>query len=274
MNILRVFPRRTKATPDDDMAFVGDPPLPAFRPDADEVHVSCTFTWDVPEANRLFEAWSRYYSVVYFGGPAYGAVGGEFVPSRYVKEGMVITSRGCPNHCPHCFVPQREGRLRELPIRDGWDVLDNNLLACSEKHIEAVLDMLGEQPKPAKFTGGLQASLVQPWFVKRLAKMRLLRAYTAYDTPGSWFTVELALERMLDAGLNRTQVCCYVLVGQPDDTIQAATDRCEAVKALGATPFAMYYLGPFDTPADIAPEWRAFRRSWSRPAAIFAKDRK
>jgi hypothetical protein len=59
VNIVRVFPRRTSLTPDDALAFVGDPPL--WRPEADEVHVSCTFTWDIPEAKRLAEAWSHLY---------------------------------------------------------------------------------------------------------------------------------------------------------------------------------------------------------------------
>jgi len=54
MKIVRVFPRRTTATPTDEMAFVGDPPPPAFRPEADEVHISCTFTWD-----RSSLRWSR-----------------------------------------------------------------------------------------------------------------------------------------------------------------------------------------------------------------------
>ena len=53
MRIVRVFPRRTSATPTDDLAFVGDPPL--FLPEADEVHVSCTFTWDRAEARRLLD---------------------------------------------------------------------------------------------------------------------------------------------------------------------------------------------------------------------------
>ena len=38
--IARVFPRRTSATPDDELAFIGDPPL--FLPGMDEVHVSCS----------------------------------------------------------------------------------------------------------------------------------------------------------------------------------------------------------------------------------------
>ena len=36
----------------------------------------------------------------------------------------------------------REGNLRELPITSGHIVLDDNLLACSEKHIRSVFDML------------------------------------------------------------------------------------------------------------------------------------
>jgi hypothetical protein len=44
--VIRVFPRRTSLTPTDEYAFVGEPPM--LRPEADEVHVSCTFTWDKP----------------------------------------------------------------------------------------------------------------------------------------------------------------------------------------------------------------------------------
>jgi len=40
MKIARVLPRRTSATPDNELAFIGD--LPLFLPAADEVHVSCS----------------------------------------------------------------------------------------------------------------------------------------------------------------------------------------------------------------------------------------
>ena len=66
--IARVFPRRTSATPDDETAFVGDPPL--FLPAVKEVHVSCTFTWDRPEAQRLARAWASQGYDVRLGGPA------------------------------------------------------------------------------------------------------------------------------------------------------------------------------------------------------------
>lgn len=59
--IIRVFPRRTNATPDDDLAFMGDPLFPGLLPAADEVHVSCAFSWDRDEAERLGRAWEVYY---------------------------------------------------------------------------------------------------------------------------------------------------------------------------------------------------------------------
>jgi hypothetical protein len=127
------------------LAFVGDPPL--FLPEADEVHVSCAFTWDKPEAERLAKAWANHGYKVLLGGPAYGSPAGEFTPGMYVKTGMTITSRGCIRRCPFCFVPQRKGPLRLLDIKPGWDILDNNLLACPRQHVEAVLDMLPGQPR-------------------------------------------------------------------------------------------------------------------------------
>ncbi len=71
-----------------------------------------------------------------------------------MKKGYVITSRGCPNRCWFCAVPKREGgRLRELPVTDGWIITDDNFLACSAKHIDQVFAMLKRQPHRPQFTG-------------------------------------------------------------------------------------------------------------------------
>ena len=70
MRIIRIFPRRTKATPTDPLAYFGPPDLFA---EADEVHVNVTFTYDMDRAEQLAEQW------------------------RHV-------SRGCPNRCWFCSV--------------------------------------------------------------------------------------------------------------------------------------------------------------------------
>ena len=127
MKIAHVFPRRTKATPDDPLAFTGPPPRGGL-PDIEEVHVSVAFTYDMEKACQLAEQWMKLGVPVHMGGPAFNMPGGDFVPGMYLKKGYVITSRGCPNRCWFCSVPRREGgRLRELPITEGNIVLDDNL---------------------------------------------------------------------------------------------------------------------------------------------------
>ena len=101
MQILRVFPRRTSFTPMDDMAFVGEPPM--IRPEADEVHVDCTFIWDKPKAERLVQAWKEYYPIVKLGGCAYDDPCNGFQSGMYIRQGITFTSRGCNNQCPIAF---------------------------------------------------------------------------------------------------------------------------------------------------------------------------
>ena len=134
--IARVFPSRTNASPTDELAFFDEPPL--FLPPIKEVHVSVTFSWDVPRAEQLAKSWEKI-APVKIGGPAMGMAGQEFVSGRYLKQGYVITSRGCPNRCWFCSVWRREGlKLRELQVTDGWNVLDDNLLACSDEHFDSI----------------------------------------------------------------------------------------------------------------------------------------
>jgi hypothetical protein len=82
--LARVFPRRTRATPTDNLSFFSGPGL--FPPEVDEVHVSVTFTWDIPKAEWLAKQW-RGIAPVKIGGPAFGVPSGQFIPGRYVKPG-------------------------------------------------------------------------------------------------------------------------------------------------------------------------------------------
>lgn len=168
--IIRVFPTKTHATPEDEFVRIRE--TPSLFDEADEVHISVTFTWDKPWAEWAARQWERV-APVKIGGPAYNEPGGEFVPGMYLKKGYVITSRGCPNRCWFCAVPKREGfKIRELPVRDGWIIQDDNLLACSPKHIDEVFSMLARQPYRPQFTGGLEAALLTPEMAVRLHDLR------------------------------------------------------------------------------------------------------
>jgi hypothetical protein len=263
--MIRVFPRRTRWTPTDDLAFVGDPGL--FRPALMPVKVSVTFTWDIQEGERLFRAWSVFYPDVDLGGPAFGDPGGEFVPGRFVRPGVVVTSRGCVKDCRWCLVPGREGWIKELPIADGWDVIDNNLLACSRGHIESVFNMLRGQPRPIKFSGGLDIDMLQPWHIGLLKTIRIEHLWVACDYPGAMEKLKRAAELLRD--FSRAKKRCYVLIGYDGETIRQAENRLKSVYRLGFLPFAMLYR-PGDKPLRWGKDWRWLQKTWARPAAFKA----
>lgn len=265
MKLIRVFPRRTRATPTDDLARIGPPDL---FDEADAVHVSVAFTWDIPAAEHLASQWSRV-APTSLAGPAYGTRGEEFEPGRYLADGYTITSRGCPNRCWFCSVPKRDGATRELSIRDGWNVLDDNLLACSEGHFRAVVAMLVRQSRRAEFTGGLEAARLQDWHVNLLASLHPLPVlWFACDTPDDLDPLAIAARKVLAAGFTSAshRVRCYVLCGWPRDSLDAAEARMLAVVRLGLTPMAMLWR---ESQTGTAPaDWRAFQRRWARPAII------
>lgn len=262
--IARVFPRRTKATPQDEYTFTDEPGL--FVPeDISEVHISVAFTWDMGKAERLAYAWERI-APVKMGGPAFNQPGGEFVPGRYLGGGYTITSRGCPNRCWFCSVWKRENGLRELPICDGWNILDDNLLACSESHIRAVFAMLKRQKHRAVFTGGLEAKLLKPWHCELLADLNPEQMFFAYDTPDDFPPLDQASKLLKEYSLlTRHKARCYVLIGWKGDTMEQAEERFKQVLSLGMFPMAMLYR---DKRGETTAEWRRFQRLWARPALI------
>lgn len=270
MNIARVFPRITKATPNDDYTFYDAPGM--FLPLIDEVHISVAFTFDLKRAEMLEKEW-RHVAPVKIGGPALDEPGGEFTPGMYIKSGYVITSRGCPNKCWFCSVWRREGELRELEVKEGNNILDDNLLACSDEHIREVFEMLKHQKygKP-EFTGGLEAARLKDWHVEELRKLKPKQLFFAYDTPDDEEPLIEAGKKLLKAGFTTAShnLRCYVLIGYPQDTFVAAEERLTQTIKAGFFPMAMLYMDK-KTGKTRGSEWEKFQRVWARPAIVSTK---
>jgi hypothetical protein len=273
VKIIRVFPRRTKATPDDEDVRVAV--APGMFDEADEIHIPVLFTYDLPTAEKLARQWESI-APVKVGGPACGDPGGDFVPGLYVKKGYVMTSRGCPNHCWFCLVPKREGTIRELPLTEGFNLLDSNILATSDGHINAVFKMLAagkrKYKKPVEFTGGLEAARLKQWHVEALRKLRPKQLFFAYDTLDDLEPLMQAGIMLRAVGFTATSHClrCYVLCGFKGDTISAANKRMEQTIAAGFMPMAMVFR---DTSGKRVLEWVKWGRLWSRPSIIHKKMR-
>ena len=271
VRILRVFPRRTNATPIDELSHIGSPDLFSNHLEIDRVHISVTFSWDMPEAERLYKEWSTI-APVEIGGPATGARGEDFTPGKYLKQGYVITSRGCPNRCWFCGVWRREGgAVRELPVTEGWNILDDNLLACSGIHIKKVFAMLSKQKRRLFFTGGLEAARLKPWHVEELVRLKPAEIFFAYDTPDDREPLYEAGKLLKAAGFNSCNpLRAYVLIGYPGDTFEKAENRLFDCLNAGFTPMAMLYR---DKTGERDPAWVKFAWPWARPAIIHSKQR-
>ena len=259
VKIARVFPRRTSFSPNDDDTYFNMPGL--FTPDYDEVHVSCVFTWDKQRAFELVEAWKHKAKVINVGGPAFNDPGNGFTPGFYLREGVTITSRGCPNSCSWCLVSNREGKLRELDVKPGNIIQDNNILACSAGHLDKVFTMLAGQ-RQIEFKGGLEAARITPEIVDRLRGLSIKTLWVACDYPAAIKPLQKAVDTLNRAGFTQNHIYCYVLIG---DDRQENEARLRRVFEIGAMPFAQLYQPP-DEYIRYPEAWRHFAREWSRPA--------
>lgn len=238
------------------------------------MHVSVTFTYDIPKAESLAKEWERAGVPVKVGGPAFGdRMEADFVPGLYIKRGYTITSRGCPNHCWFCSVQQAaNGRMIELPIVDWWNVLDDNILATSPEHFRAVMDMLKRQPERPIFTGGLEAAILKPWQAELIKSVGTKRLYCAYDTPDDYEPLVQAGRIFQEAGFTKAShaLCCYDLIGYHGDTFEKAEKRLIDTAKAGFVPYAMLYR---DKAGATDEKWRAFQREWCRPMIVATKVR-
>ncbi len=257
-------------SPDDPDCYFDRPGM--FTPDYDEVHISCVFTWDKQKAEELAFQWAGKAKVVRVGGSAYDASGGAFTPGLYLKHGVTITSRGCNNNCSFCLVPKREGKLRELEIKPGNVIQDNNLLACSDSHLGEVFSMLKTQ-SAIELKGGLEAARITPEIADRIGSLyrvtktgkklwRVKSVWLACDHPGAYKPLQKAVDLLYRVGLNRDKIYCYVLIG---DNMKENEERLRRVWEIGAMPFAQLYQ-PVEG-REYPDEWKQFARIWSRPAA-------
>lgn len=264
--IIRVFPCKTSYTPDDELSFVGMPPL--LIPDHEEIHISCCFTWDKKLCEELAYQWEgRTNKPVKLGGVAFGSPAEDFVQGMYIKKNIIFTTRGCNNNCPWCCVPKTEGKLRELPIVPGNWIQDNNFLQANKAHKDKVFEMLKTQ-KAICFKGGLEADLIDDHFVNGISNLSIAELWLACDTDARLNDFKKACAKLQKAGFSRRKIKCYVLSYGKDREKDEA--RARAVYEAGAMPFVQLYRDFTDSKTEYSADWNAWARMWQRPAATIA----
>lgn len=254
--IARIFPSKTSLSPIDEHAYFGEPDL--FTPKYEEAHISVTFTWDIDTAYKLKDAWERNAIRVKIGGVAISGESDQpFKAGMYLKKDVTITSRGCPNNCSFCLV--RRGLIEFDDFPEGNIINDNNILACSDKHLSLVFEMLKNQ-KQIEFKGGLEASRITSKIAEKLRSLKIKTLWLACDTDSALKPLKKAVEILNKAGFTRSHIYCYALIGKEEE-------RLREIFNIGAMPFAQLYLPPEKKKREYTPQAKAFQRTWCRPAA-------
>ncbi|MBA7709434.1 hypothetical protein ES703_118352 [subsurface metagenome] len=120
------------------------------------------------------------------------------------------------------------------------------------------------------FSGGLDTRLLQPWHIREFEALRIKELWFAADTPGALSDLHRAA-RLLES-YPRRKKRCYVLIGFANETPREAEHRLQGVWDTGFLPFAQMYRGQGEQPRTLA--WKQLQRLWSRPAAMFAANKR
>jgi len=224
---------------------------PIFWEDKNNRYCSVVFSWQL---YKLLEMYKRIgpktKKQIVIGGPATvslrGLIPEEIIvgrnrPSLYRHNPLATrTSTGCPRKCAFCIVPVNEGLIKELKV---WEikpiVIDNNLLACSKKHFDFVIDNL-KTLDWCDFNQGLDSRLLTKYHAERLSELKSPIIRLSFDHLSLEKSFLKAYQLLKNAGIANYKIRVYVLIGYKD-TPASALYRLQLVKDLKVWPAPMRY---------------------------------
>ena len=158
------------------------------------------------------------------------------------KHSYGFLTRGCPNKCSWCFVPDKEGSIRanadieEFLQHKTAVIMDHNVLASDHgiKQIEKIIQLKIK----VDFNQGLDARLIDEPMAKLLAKVKWLHPLRmACDSASQMKHIERATRLLRYHNCKPQKYFCYVLVKDIAD----ALERVKFLKGLYIDPFAQAY---------------------------------
>lgn len=158
---------------------------------------------------------------------------------------MGFTSRGCPNKCPFCIVPLKEGGIKaHAKISEFYNpafkkllLLDNNILAA--ENWDETADELTKLPVEVDFNQGLDIRRIDNKIVKQLRQMKIKVLRFAFDDISYEYLVRQGIELLLSSGIRPRKISFYVLVGFRKD--DKAIERIKLLQRYGVEVYPMIY---------------------------------
>ena len=175
-------------------------------------------------------------------------------------------TRGCPNRCRWCVVPQKEGGIR--PYMDVDDItlhgerpyavlMDNNVLACD--YGLSQLEKIAERGYHVDFNQGLDARLVTPDVARLLARVRWIkRIRFGCDTPAQIVECERAIQLVRQAGYKGEFFLYCILIDFDESFHRLSYWR----KYKHVLPHAQPYRD-LNNPHQRIPQWQKDMAHWA-----------
>ena len=194
-------------------------------------------------------------------------------------------TRGCPNKCPWCVVPRKEGHI--VPYMDVDEIaiegrtklvlMDNNFLAAGD-YAKAQIRKIIERGYRVDFNQGLDARLVNDEWASLLARVKWLdknRIRFGCDTRKQIEACERAIEMIISHGfrgefflytmLNNNMKECY-------ERINYWWKRLQEARKNHAGNWVYAYAQPFrdpENPHRPIPQWQKDMAGWVNKKAHF-----
>jgi len=234
----------------------------------DKIYSSKVFTWTtdfyLPQSAqkggigyRLFDTLSDEIEHIC---PDYSLYGTDY--------SMGFLTRGCPNKCSWCIVPEKEGniqyhaKIEEFVRHKNVVLMDPNVLACDYgiQQIEKIINLRLK----VDFNQALDARVIDEGIAKRLSKVKWLHPVRlACDSKGQMEVVQKAVTLLRWHNTRPARYFVYIMVKD----IESALERAKFIKGLYCDPFAQPYRD-FDNKIIPTEEQKRFSR-WVNHKAIF-----
>lgn len=183
-------------------------------------------------------------------------------------------TRGCPNRCKWCVVPQKEGNIRpymdvdDIAVegRDKLVLMDNNVLASD--YGLSQIEKIAEKGYHVDFNQGLDARLVTDDIARLLARVKWIKQIRfGCDTPGQIAECERATSLIDKYGYKGEYFFYCILL----DDFQESFNRVNHWREKGRRflPHAQPYRNLND-PLQIIPQWQKDLARWADKKWIFS----
>lgn len=190
------------------------------------------------------------------------------------KTAYGFLTRGCPNHCRWCIVPEKEGRqhpymdVDEIAIegRTNLILMDNNILASDYglRQIEKIIS----KGYRVDFNQGLDARLVTEDVAKLLGKVRWIHSVRfGCDTPQQIIECERAM-KMIDGF--RKVPANYLLYTIIDKDIDECYQRLSYFRGNTRVRVVGQPFRDFNNPHQVIPQWQKDMAHWATKHQLYA----